>query len=1048
MLFGVGMEEKKFLQHYIPIGMAVFRHTDTWELVEMNKAFCELFGFTESVLVNRFSHRELVYRRDFPAYEEIFSDMEARREDAVHEFRIVRGDHLPHWVQSRTSFLEERDGAEYHLWILQDVHTQKTTEMELKLLNEQYKVMEEVTQEIPFDLDVLEWRVFDSERMQQMRGEEDTQPRFIAMTEFVKQIHPMDREDFVNRMKSACAKNESGYIDYRLNISKKHVAQQYAWFRTNYRCVVGVDEKVTRIIGRTCNIDRNKTLQEEIKRDPLTNLLNKIETKNEIIRSIERNPHMTGALLLIDIDNFKSINDTFGHTFGDMVISDVAAQLREQFRREDIVGRIGGDEFLVMMKGAPEKRVIEKAGQLCSVFSKEYNGQGVTKNISISIGVAFIGKDGVSYEELVEKADHAMYRAKKSGKSGFQVAQHTDTGPIRIAEKAIETRSVISQDDQAFMTFAVGLMSHARNIDGSMNLLLQRMAQRFRVDMVAVFEFEADSTVQMTNYYSQVFDCYDQMVFPSVHPKIMEAAVGEIVVVRDVCIADFENLQQLFKYYKGRKKVENCTLVAGKYEYTNGKQGSVYFMVLDENWTLEDNERALFQELIRMLSIFVSLRFHMNESKAEIRQLQKKDQLTGLYNFDAFKETAKSVLRNKKSGKIYAVEYLDINNFGYVNDNYGYQVGDNALKAFATDTMAQPYYEAGCRLYSDFFVMLISDESRESLEVKLNEQHQRFTNRQNHRYPNSSMGISSGVYIIEEDSDDVDYAVENANLAWKKTKQLRRQSVLFFEEELRKSRTDEQQVIGEFYEALYRDDFVIFLQPKFILGTQEVYGAESLARWRKPNGSIVSPGIFVNPLEKIGYITELDFYMYEKLLKMMSGWQKKNYPRMIISTNFSGRHFETDGSDFLTRIFNITAKYDVDPSCIEIEITEGVMVENLSVLIRCFEKLHEKGFRTAIDDFGTGYSSLAVLTDIPADVVKMDKSFIDKGFTGERRKLILGIGKLVEIAGKEIIFEGIETEEQAKFLAENGFKHGQGYLCNRPIKVEEFENLYLKLRML
>jgi EAL domain-containing protein (putative c-di-GMP-specific phosphodiesterase class I) len=130
---------------------------------------------------------------------------------------------------------------------------------------------------------------------------------------------------------------------------------------------------------------------------------------------------------------------------------------------------------------------------------------------------------------------------------------------------------------------------------------------------------------------------------------------------------------------------------------------------------------------------------------------------------------------------------------------------------------------------------------------------------------------------------------------------------------MRKSRTQEQQVIGEFYEALYRDDFQMYLQPKFILGTGEIYGAEALARWKKPDGTILAPGAFIDPLEKIGYVTELDFYIFEELLKTMSRWQKQNKRPLTISTNFSGRHFDTNGEEFLRRISHLVGKYKASP---------------------------------------------------------------------------------------------------------------------------------------
>lgn len=126
----------------------------------------------------------------------------------------------------------------------------------------------------------------------------------------------------------------------------------------------------------------------------------------------------------------------------------------------------------------------------------------------------------------------------------------------------------------------------------------------------------------------------------------------------------------------------------------------------------------------------------------------------------------------------------------------------------------------------------------------------------------------------------------------------------------------------------------------------------------------------------------------------------------MISTNFSGRHFESDGEEFLNRIQHVLSKYSVRPEYIEIEVTEGVLVKNVAVLEKCMNRLHEIGFRVAIDDFGTGYSSLSVLADMPADVIKIDKSFINKGMTEQKKNLLYEIGRMVKILHKDIIIEG------------------------------------------
>ena len=278
---------------------------------------------------------------------------------------------------------------------------------------------------------------------------------------------------------------------------------------------------------------------------------------------------------------------------------------------------------------------------------------------------------------------------------------------------------------------------------------------------------------------------------------------------------------------------------------------------------------------------------------------------------------------------------------------------------------------------------------------------------------------------------------------WKNAKNTGKRDITLYNPSLRIQRTEEQKIVGEFYEALYRDDFQMYLQPKFILRDRSVYGAEALARWKRPDGKILPPGMFIDSLEKIGYITELDFYIYEEVLKTLEKWDKQHRRKIVISTNFSGRHFESDGEEFLNRIQHVLSKYSVRPEYIEIEVTEGVLVKNVAVLEKCMNRLHEIGFRVAIDDFGTGYSSLSVLADMPADVIKIDKSFINKGMTEQKKNLLYEIGRMVKILHKDIIIEGVETEEQEQFLKEGGFTCGQGYLCNCPVPIGDFEKMYL-----
>ena len=187
----------------------------------------------------------------------------------------------------------------------------------------------------------------------------------------------------------------------------------------------------------------------------------------------------------------------------------------------------------------------------------------------------------------------------------------------------------------------------------------------------------------------------------------------------------------------------------------------------------------------------------------------------------------------------------------------------------------------------------------------------------------------------------------------------------------------------------------------------------------------------------------LDFYILEQLLRAMRRWRDSGRELFTISTNFSRRNFENGGDDFIERLQNTLQRYGIDPCYIEIEVTESVIVEKLDSLKACLTRLGKLGYRIAIDDFGTGYSSLSVLLEIPANVVKIDKSFTDKIHQNGQSAFVYQMGQFIQSAKEEVIFEGIEEEQQRTFLMECGFNYGQGYYFDRPLPLEEFEKKYI-----
>lgn len=1038
------MNYREWIQMDLPVAVAIISYGTKWKVEAVNAACAELTGYTECEL-KKHDSLEIVSQKDYSVLLQKLEKIIRTRQSDQMQLQIFRPDGEDLWVELKVAALTEYEVHPCLIAFLRDIQRELCNQKEKEILECKYALMEELSHEYPFDLEVNSWTMLRSRKLMELRGDYEYTDHYFPVEKEILTLCPPDQPMFLNAMKEAAQKEQSGCIDTRFNIRSGNETPKYVWFRTYYKSILGKNGCVERILGRSFNINSSKTLREEVRKDPLTGVLNKVEVQRETDAFLKESMDGIHVMLLIDLDNFKGVNDHFGHTFGDTVIVDSANIIKSNFRNNDLVGRVGGDEFLVFMKNTTMEKAIEKAEYLGNALCKEYTGAKLHYKISASIGLAICRSgDGNTYGSLFEKADHAMYRTKQSGKNGYEIANASDVGLITNDIKKIERRQNMDTQDREFLAYAISLMAHAKNIDGSLNMLLNRITERYQLDLVMVFEDHTfDHSMVMTNYYGKNYSFYGKSVFPVKGNILKNMQPGEYRVIQNTKNHFSEGLGMYLKTAEPLEEKEPFSAVIGKFEYVGNYTGEVIYVSTDEKRVWSQGELEIFQELTRMMAIFVSLRYRVDESREQINFIQQRDQLTGLYNQDAFRHVAREVLNDAKPGKVYAIEYLDINNFGYVNENYGYKVGDSILKMFAQDVMQQTYFCAGCRLYSDFFLVLIADEDRKTMVEHLLSRNKRFTNMQNHRYPNSGMGVSAGIYILEDGKTDMDQAIENANLAWKHAKRSGKREIVVYEPSLRSKRVEEQKIVGEFFEALYRDDFQMYLQPKFTLGDRVIYGAEALARWKRPDGKILSPAVFIDSLEKIGYITELDFYIYEELLKTLEKWEKQHRRSLVISTNFSGRHFDSDGEEFLDRIQHVLSKYSVRPECVEIEVTEGVLVKNVAVLEKCMKRLHEIGFRVAIDDFGTGYSSLSVLADMPADVIKIDKSFINKDMTEQKKNLLYEIGRMVKILHKDIIIEGVETEEQEKFLKEGGFTCGQGYLCNCPIPIGDFERLYL-----
>ncbi|MCR5466089.1 MAG: EAL domain-containing protein [Lachnospiraceae bacterium] len=437
------------------------------------------------------------------------------------------------------------------------------------------------------------------------------------------------------------------------------------------------------------------------------------------------------------------------------------------------------------------------------------------------------------------------------------------------------------------------------------------------------------------------------------------------------------------------------------------------------------------------------IRRERSNDRMLINRLSSTDRLTGLYNRTAFRARLQETLSDPEMEPVHAVIYCDINDFSYINEKYGYPAGDRMLREFAAMFQRKGKKCFACRIHSDFFLIYVNGESKEQVIAKLRSWSKVFVEHQMKAYPGIDIQLSSGVYFLKKNDRDIPLAMDNANLARKQAKSGQDNPYCIYSEELRAQRSHEQTIAGEIQNAIRNNKIEVFFQPKFSLETKELIGAEALARWLMDDGTYRYPSDFVPILEKTGHVTDLDFCIYTNVLQALRNWKKAGARLVPIAVNFSknNRSF----LKFDERISRLAEQYGVESRYIEIEVNEEMLLAEKEGTSDSIRDLQNRGFKITLDDFGSGKESLSMLINAPVNIVKIGRTFLQRIGQGEmEQNYVRCMCDMISAVKKEAVFEGVETKEQADFLAGCGFTTAQGYLFEKPMPLEEFENKYLK----
>ena len=431
------------------------------------------------------------------------------------------------------------------------------------------------------------------------------------------------------------------------------------------------------------------------------------------------------------------------------------------------------------------------------------------------------------------------------------------------------------------------------------------------------------------------------------------------------------------------------------------------------------------------------------DTTEEIKRLEEekykteRDALTGLYNRSAFFKKATEILRVNKSADFLLIA-TDIMDFKIVNNLFGEEAGNEVLKlqaALLSSSLNGPNSIFG-RLTADKFAALVP---KNSFKISAIEQNNATLQQAVTKY-NYKLQNYTGIYEISDKFENPKFMYDKAAMTIENIRGNLENTIAFYDSSIMDKQIHDKRVVSEFDEALSNGEFVMYLQPQINAADEKILGAEALVRWISPERGIIPPIEFIPVLEKSGLIHKLDQYMWEEAAKKLAEWKAANND-MYISINISAKDFYyCDVYNFLT---GLVEKYKIQPQKLNIEITETVLMQDISAHRQVIQKLNDYGFTIEMDDFGSGYSSLNTLKNLEMNTLKIDMGFLrEANFSQKIKDIISSIISMSKTLGMTVITEGVETEDQVKFLKNANCDIFQGYFFSKPVSVSDFEKKY------
>ncbi len=714
------------------------------------------------------------------------------------------------------------------------------------------------------------------------------------------------------------------------------------------------------------------------------------------------------AVLMMDLDAFKAFNDTRGHPAGDALLTGIARVMSAAVRDGDRIYRYGGDEFAAILPGADRVAAHEIAERLRRTVADLSRG---TPTVSISVGVSCYPDDGRSKDALVAVADRAMYLAKPTAPVSDGAGSSDDPYLRALDETAL---ALLDRRDAAML----------------LETILTRACSLLGTPHGYIFLAEPGGGELDLRHGSGLFA---QGVG---HRQPVDKGIGGQVFLtgQPVTVDDYD------AWARRAGIVPNGMLsaVVGVPLFSGDEVVGVIGLASSAtDRTFGPRDVAALTRFAQLASIAID-----NARLVDVAERGALyDPTTGLPNRELLTDRiahALSRVRPDDAGPI-AVIMLDLDRFKVINESVGHAVGDRLLIAVGQRLAAclRPG-DTVARFGGDEFGIILDPvtdegEARRIAQVISSELRAPFSLSGREWFISASIGIALG----EPGRVTPDELLREAEVAMVRAKSDPAGQFALFDPSMSAQTLERLDLESDLRRALERDELRAHYQPIVDLRTDRIVGFEALVRWQHPKRGLVPPLSFIGLAEETGLIAPLGRWVLQTACRQAAAWQAlaPSEAPLVMSVNLSARQFTQP--DLVDEIAEILAATSLEPSSLELEITESVVMDQSEVGVRALGRLRELGVRLVLDDFGTGYSSLSYLKHLPLDTIKIDRSFVAGLEATADRSIVEAVIALAHGLGIGVVAEGIETDAQRRRLIELGCDLGQGYLFSRPVPAKD-----------